>query len=638
MNTLRKTILYKGLFLLLLGGLLSCQKTDPLPTPEPEPPIERTWTESPYAFAPVQGIALLDLTARNGEKEDAGDYSRNLYSAQYILEVAGVPYFTTADLDQALQESRMLLFSSAVKAATFTAQEVERLLTWVQEGGVIVSPACTAPSGALAQLYGLSAAAYTKTRYLATWDSALRNEPELFYFDEPEELDFSLGNTALGQAIKTYGYSLTTAQALARFQSGEAAVTRNPLGQGCVYSFGLLWRDVIQRNQLNKDFSAQRSYSNDFEPTSDTFPLFVRSVYNKYQAVSVWMSTIPDGYRTVLLPTHDCDSRTAYEAMYYMSDYETSLGIKGHYFLTTHYYRDAPYLSAFYDQTAVKNARKLLENGHTVGSHSVCHFPDFDKTDRFPNTVVSKETYKGSHDMTTGISSGGSTWAEVVLSKMILEEDLETQVRAFRTGHLLMNKNIPAALETGGYAFSSCYGAGDVLTCFPYRERMGNDWAGRYNGVLQLPLHFSDVDDKDPIDQDNWSKKPERWHKLLQKLAGNYAPSMILIHPNRDWKMFALKGLVNLLDREEVGLWNFEAYGDFWLGRSHFDFNFAYLPQESLVLISAPRQAWEANPHLSFVIECHEGFRPQAALLIDQDGFTSPLRLKQRDAHSFVAY
>lgn len=40
---------------------------------------------------------------------------RNLYSAGYILEVAGIPYSTTQSIEEALDGSGMILFSSPVK-------------------------------------------------------------------------------------------------------------------------------------------------------------------------------------------------------------------------------------------------------------------------------------------------------------------------------------------------------------------------------------------------------------------------------------------------------------------------------------------------------------------------------------------
>lgn len=44
-------------------------------------------------YVPQSGISVFDMTARNtGESENQGDYSRQLYSAQYICDIAGNPY------------------------------------------------------------------------------------------------------------------------------------------------------------------------------------------------------------------------------------------------------------------------------------------------------------------------------------------------------------------------------------------------------------------------------------------------------------------------------------------------------------------------------------------------------------------
>ncbi len=632
---------YYNIVMLLLAAPLFCACSDDTPEevkpPEPDKPAKE-WVEDTDPFVKSKGVALLDLNARNGDKEDGSENSRNLYSAEYILEVAGVPCFTTKSLEKAMEDGNMILFSSPVKNTTFTGKELEQLSLWVSTGGTIVSPACIEPAGKTAELFGITASSYSKVRYFASWEDGMMTEKELEYMDEPEEKDFSLGNEKLGTAVKTYGYTLSSATCLARFNTGEPAVTVNEVGKGRVYSFGLLWRDVIQRPQLNKDFSAQRSYSNDFEPSADAFPLFVRSVYMKSSRIAVWKSTVLAGYRSVLIPTHDCDSRTAYEEMHYMSDYENSLGLKGHYFLTTHYYRDSPYLSAFYDEQGVENSRKLIAAGHTVGSHSIGHFPDFSNTARFPIVRTTRESYNARHDVQTGITTGGSTWAEVALSKEILETDLGNRVRSFRTGHLLMNKNIPAVQEEAGYSFSSCYGAGDVMTCFPYLERIGNDWTGRQSKVLQMPLHFSDVINSDPMDETNWHEKPDFWLKILNKLAGNYAPAILLIHPNREWKMLAEKMLVERMDRQNIGLYNFEDYGDFWQERRSMDFEFAYVEEKDKVMIRGKRADFDRNKDLSFMVETASGRCPSEIVLTDENSYSLQLQIKEVAKGKYLAF
>lgn len=607
------------------------------PPTEEEPPVVEPEIEE---FVSGKQCVLLDVTRRNGDDEEGGETGRNLYSAGYMLEVAGIPHIMLTDFPKALEKGNMIVFSSPIKSRTLSGEEWEQLIEWVKNGGVVVTPALVDVLNGVSELFGISASNYNKLRTSFSWEDEHVDEEELEYVDEAEEKDVSLGN-AKGKddtsSIKTYGYTLNGAEALALFNTGEPAVTRHSVGNGYAYSFGLLWRDVIQRSQLNKDFSASRSYSNDFEPSADTYALFVRSVYAKMQDVSVWKFTSPDGYQSVLIPTHDCDSRTAYEEMHYLSTYEKELGMKAHYFLTVHYYRDASYLSAFYDETSIINSKKLLEDGHTVGSHSIGHFPDFSKTERFPITVVTKDEYLPHHDVKTATTTGGSTWAEIALSKQIIEEDLGNKVRSFRTGHLTMNKNIPIVMRDAGYSFSSCYSAGDVLSEFPFFERIGNAWEGEQSTVLQMPLHFSDVISSDPMEEDNWMEKPELWLKVLNKLKGNYAPSILLIHPNREWKMLAQKMLVESIDRSIVGLYNFEDYGDFWLQRHKLEFESCYLKENGKVIIQVDRLE-VGNKAYTFGIDCKAGIIPKEVILVDRNQNSIQLRIKQIAAKRYLAY
>lgn len=589
-------------------------------------------------------VALLDMTVMNNESETSSDFSRSLYSAKYMMDIAGMPYFITQSLDSALSFSDMILLSSGVKERSFTKADYEKLNKWVADGGVIISPAVTSASalnrGARA-LFGINETNYSKLRHRMEWTAL--TDRECIYFDTPEEQIVSLARgkdeTSASEGIRTYGYKLIDgAESLAMFNDTAVAVVRNNIGKGTAYSFAIMWRDVIQRNQLNKDFEAQRIYSNAFEPSADVFPLFIRATHAARQPLSVWKNTVPDGYKSVLIPTHDCDSRTAFDEMHWISEYEKSVGLSSHFFITTHYFRDKGYLSAFYDSTSIENCKKVLADGHTIGSHSICHFPDFSVTDRFPMTVVTKDEYAlvANHDTLTDVTIGGSTWAEVVLSKKIIDEDLGLNIRSFRTGHLCMNKNIPQANKEAGYAFQSCYSAGDVLTAFPFQERLGNDWSGDFSGTLTMPLHISDVISDDPINESNWPEKPARWYEAQRKLQGNYAPCILLIHPNRVWKMKVEKQFIEMLDLDEVGLYNFEDYGDFWTSRQQFDFDYTLDEYSNTLIVKASSAAVKANPHLTLILEQGTGRMPGNAIIAFEDGTQKPLTIKPYEKGRFA--
>lgn len=575
---------------------------------------------------------LLDLTQQNAHDEESGEHSRNVYSAQYLMNLAGIPYTIATNVQEAIAKANMIVCASPFKQSTLTVSEIQLLQQWIEQGGVFVAPAITNTNNHLCALFGMDSVMYSKERKTFTWRDEYLAEKELEYFNEAEERTVSLGkarNTTV-ESIKTYGYQPTTAETMAYFDdTNMAAVLRNRIGKGVIYTFGILWRDVVQRSQLGKNTTAARITSNGFEPSADIYAFFFRSLHGKINPVSVWKYTIPQGYESVLIPTHDCDSRTAYDEMYWVSEYEKSLGMSAHYFLTVHYFRDAGYLSDFYNAETKPKAQRLLVDGHTVGSHSICHFPDFSKTELFPATVVTKDAYEVSahHDKTTGVTQGGSTWAELGLSKLIIEEDLGNHVRSFRSGHLCMNKNVPLVQQAVGYAFSSCYASCNVLSQFPFHERMENDWAGA-QGVLQIPLHISDVINAHPMTDSAWNHAPDIWLKVLEKLQRNYAPTVLLIHPNRDWKMFAMRQLVEAMDREKVGLYNFEAYGDFWLAREKMVFDYTYLHDSKSIVVWVNEQIEEETACV-FAVDVQSGVAVENAFFVDKKGLQSKLQIKK---------
>lgn len=538
-------------------------------------------------------IAVLDISERNFELETSGDYSRQVYSATYMCDIAGYEYILTTDFEEAMNHE-VILLANAITSTSFSRDELLALSGWIKEGGVFISPAIkSVPASGkdiVEEIFGIDPnGGFSKSnnRSIIRWNENFYGDKELEYIDEDHERETSIG------AIKSFTFTPTSCDVLANFDNGDAAVARNTLGKGHSYLSGIVWRDVVQRNQLNKDQNSSREYNNGFEPSSDVWALFLRSIYAKSSGLSIWKFTVPAGYTQLLIPTHDCDSRTAYDAMHYMSEYEKSLGLSGHYFLTTHYFSDKEnfghsYLSDFYNSETLPKAAQLLSDGHTVGSHSICHFPDFNKT---RNTdVVTKEEYAHRATCVDGTSTGASTWAEIVLSKQIIEEDLGNNVRSFRSGHLCVNPDFHAMLETGDYAFQSCYTGGDILSEFPFFGRFDNAWEKDQSKVLTMQLHISDVynnKEGEPLNDDTWNthRAPAEWEAAMNKLRGNYASAILLIHPNRDWKMTLQQRLIERLDRAEVGLYNFEDYGDFWISRLNNKFSFDFNKEDGQLTI-----------------------------------------------------
>ena len=179
-------------------------------------------------------VCLLDITKKISEIELS---NRNVYSAEYMLEVAGISSFTTQSLEEALEKSTMILISSEVKKNAFTAAELVQLKQWVEDGGILISPALTSvnsntdATAATRDLFGVSASSQNKNRYRLLWSSDHYEDKELEYIDQPEERTTSLGQgkKLTGESIKTFAYTLTddaNADILARFDDGTSYHSR----------------------------------------------------------------------------------------------------------------------------------------------------------------------------------------------------------------------------------------------------------------------------------------------------------------------------------------------------------------------------------------------------------------------------
>ena len=579
----------------------------------------------------IKPVAVLDVTGPNKESEAL---TRNVASAEYMMEIAGLPSFTTTSCADAVAGASLIIISSPILSgnkATFTQDETAMLINYVKSGGIVVSPAIEGNmTEDLKELFGISGHSSASKNYTSyTWTDLSR--PDMIYFDTPEETTVSIGQ------ISTVSATVSTATPLAYYDDDHEAiaVTCNELEKGAAYMCGFRWRDVVERLHLGKAMGVT-GRSQTFSPYSDIPAFLIRAAITSRKPLSAWKFTSPGGYQAVLIPTHDCDSRTAYDEMHWMADYESSMGLNGHYFLTVHYFRQPLYLSQFYCDETLPAVRKLLDAGHTVGSHSVCHYPDFNVTERFPMTPFTPEAYAeyATRDMETGISTG-STLAEFQISKELLEKDFNINVRSFRSGHLCVNKNFPKAHVMSGYQFSSCYTAPSLHAQFPIPQRIDNSWEGETTGVLQIPLHFSDVYSGDEtMNDDNWHEKPAQWFQVFNKLMDNYASSVILIHPNRQWKMEAEKMLVDMMDLRECGLYNFEDYGDFWNGRRDFKFDTFYDPESGKVTLSAKAADLAVNHALGIMIEGIADI--SSVTLIDENGTVHPVRVKSMPLGGFL--
>ena len=509
-----------------------------------------------------RAIAILDLSIKNNESNNS-----RLFSVEHMAKVTGIPYIITQDVAVAKNYS-MILSSSLFTSTTFSSDEKTTLINYVQDGGVLVAPRIQDED--FYTLFGIDGYENSNARFEIRWDSTLA-DASLKYIDEPEERVISLGRNTYSSIFKTLGYSTTFAKTLATYEDGSSAIIKNLYGNGAAVSIGLSWKEVILRNQINRDYEAQRITSNGFEPTSDVLFLFVRALFLEHTPHTVWKNTSPGRSISTLMITHDIDSATGMDTLEVFVDYEKDNDIEATYNITVRYFDDDLMSDFYIDRQPTLD--HIQAGGHNFGSHSVGHFFDFGDDDVFPigTTGNTKDSYNPSND--GDVTIGGSVYGELEVSKNVLEADIPNQtIRTFRAGHLAFHKYLIDILDELGYEYNSSFSANDVLTNFPYQNKMGRSFSGAVSNVYELPVTISDVFHSNPISIFNYFDKANTWLDITRKNHANGAPTVLLIHPNRNYK---LEGMSYYLDElpNDVNIMEFEKYGDFWRAREDFVFD-----------------------------------------------------------------
>lgn len=130
-----------------------------------------------------RGAALLNMMDINEE-----DDSR-VFACEQMLNATGIPYIKTPSLQEALQYG-VVIFSSDIHHSSFNAQEINQIINYVSNGGVLF--ASNIRTSSLHGVFGITGFETSRQNYRINWDTDA--DPELFeYFDDPMEKETSLG-------------------------------------------------------------------------------------------------------------------------------------------------------------------------------------------------------------------------------------------------------------------------------------------------------------------------------------------------------------------------------------------------------------------------------------------------------------
>lgn len=545
---------------------------------------------SSIGFSQSNRIALLDLTTRNSEST-----SGNAFSAEHLLKVAGFPYLVTDSVGLATR-SKFILCSSNIETTTFSDDEKDSLRAFVNKGGILF--VTQLKDNSLFDLFGVSNYHYSTQHFSFYWNYNPA-DPAFKLLDDPNEKWIKLGDSSYTDVMGTRNYELTTATALARFDDDSAAFCMNQYGLGKTYVLGISWKDVFLRNQVMGSYNADRTYSNGFEPGSDVFILFIRSLYASEFPYSVWKHTSGLNSKASFIITHDVDATTSIrDMMGNFASYEHDNKIRATYFITTHYMHDSLAKDFWHGYT--DNLKIVSQMGHEIGSHSVSHVPDFDNETIVPEGSCGEDENSYQPFYNGHFSSNVTVCGEVTVSKLLLERDLNATIRSFRSGYLAYNKKILNSLETNGYNYNSSHSANDVLTEFPFQGHLDLSMSSAPSSILEIPNTISDVFMADPISETNYDSKAAIWLDVIKRNSANFAPTVLLIHPNRVYKLVGEQHVIRSI-ASNIRIVPFEQFGDFWTARNQCNFDYE-MENDSTLVITIHNESMPLNHELSFVV------------------------------------
>lgn len=549
------------------------------------------WLLLTMGWAQQNRIALLDMTVRNGESTDG-----NKFSAEHLLKVAGLPYLVTDSVNLACQY-KFILCSSSIESFSFSTAERDSLRSYLNRGGELFVTQLKDTN--LFDVFGIADYIYGTKRYGFLWNYNSA-DPSFRWLNDVNEQSIKLGDTSYTDIFSTRSYQLSSASAVAYFDDDSVALCKNNYGSGHAFVLGINWKDLFLRNQVMASYKANRTYSNGFEPGSDVFVFYLRALYAQLNPYAVWKHTSGLNSRSSLIITHDVDATTSIrDWMGSFASFEHSNHIQGTYFITTHYMHDSIAKDFWHGYQDVLKEVKTL--GHEIGSHSVSHVPDFDNESIVPegscgNTEFSYQPfYNGTY------SSNVTVCGETEVSKLLLERDLGVSIRSFRLGYLAYNEKILNSLENNHYSFNSSHSANDVLTEFPFQGHLDLSMSGAASSILEIPNCISDVFMSDPISSSNFDAKAGIWLDVLSRNSANYAPTVLLIHPNRGYKLMAEQKMIRCM-ANNIRIVPFEQFGDFWLARNNCDFDYT-MENDSSLLITVKNSSLPLHPNMSFVVD-----------------------------------
>lgn len=490
------------------------------------------------------------------------------------LKSIGVPFRIVTDYKDALSHNVVLVYPY-ISGRDLPRDSFPALRNFVNGGGTVIGT--NVLGGGLQDMFGFETVVESKDRAFMTFDTGF---DETAKFAEKGLRYIKIGSVSDNSVnAGTNTYNVTTANILARYENNTPAIISHKYGKGQTYAWGVDLGQLLAKGYNRRQVDIADSYANRYRPTLDALLILLKNIYRENQAQTITLGTVPDGKAMSFVLSHDLDFYKSMKNSIPYAEHQKDAGLSATYFIQTKYIEDYND-RIFMDADGAGFTQELEHLGAEIASHSVAHavdlwdFPFGDGTEKYPDYRPFVQT----KDRTRN----GTIMGELRVSKFLLENFAqESDVVSFRPGYLSDPFDLPQALASSGYKYSSSVTANISLTHFPFQLTYGRGFDA-LTPVFEFPITIEDELPPKMYDRLDEAKEVAR---DIARIGGLY---MVLIHTDAvDARLDFQKEIIEEV-KPYAWMGSLNQFGDWWTARDKVSVDLKTLDKEIEISLTAP--------------------------------------------------
>ncbi len=519
------------------------------------------------------------------------------------LKSVGIPFRITENHEEALGHDVVLVYPY-ISGRDLPSESFGAMRRFVDGGGTLIGT--NVLGGGMQDVFGFGSIVESKDKAFLSLSSKF---PETRHFEDQGLTVIKIGSEGdISANPGTNVYRSPKGDVLARYENGEAAIITSEFGQGRTYAWGVDLGQLLAKGYNRRQVDIADSYANRYRPTLDALLILLENIYRENEAEAVILGSVPDGKSLSFILSHDVDYNESLKNAVPYAEHQKTAGIQATYFIQTKYVEDYND-KIFMNEDGARYTQQLEALGAEIASHSVSHakdlwdFPFGDGTERYPDYTPFVQTADKTRD--------GTIMGELRVSKFLLDNFARNdEVVSFRPGFLSNPKDVPQALASAGYKYSSSVTANISLTHLPFQLTYGRGFDG-FTPVFEFPITVEDELPPKMIDRLEYSKDMAR---QIASIGGIF---VVLIHTDAvDGRLDFQKGIIDEV-RPYAWMGSIRQFGNWWSARDAVELDVKTGDGKMEIILNAPRPLSGLTLEMS---ECRNVIEPDDLVISCQDG------------------